>query len=44
VVASGPIPEVITEEHLSATFGLPLSLSHEDDRFSARRRSARHAG
>ena len=44
VVASGPIPEVITEEHLSATFGLPLSLSLEDDRFSARRRSARHAG
>ena len=44
VVASGPIPEVITEEHLSATFGLPLSLSHEDDRFSARRRSGRHAG
>ena len=44
VVASGPIPEVITEEHLSATFGLPLALSHEDGRFSARRRIGRHAG
>ncbi|WP_395657943.1 ABC transporter ATP-binding protein [Nocardioides sp.] len=39
VVASGPIDEVITEEHLAATFGMPLVLGHEDGRWSARRRT-----
>jgi len=44
VVASGPVREVITEEHLSATFGLPLVLRYEAGRFSARRRARRHLG
>jgi iron complex transport system ATP-binding protein len=41
VVASGPIGEVITEDHLSETFGMPLVLQREDGRFSARRRTHR---
>lgn len=41
VVAAGPIEEVVTEANLAATFGMPLVLSHEDGRWSARRR-ARH--
>ena len=44
VVASGPIPETVTEEHLSATFGMPLVLRREAGRFTARRRTRRHAG
>jgi iron complex transport system ATP-binding protein len=44
VVASGPVREVITEENLSATFGLPLVLRYEAGRFSARRRARRHVG
>ncbi len=44
VVASGPVREVITEENLSATFGLPLVLRYEAGRFSARRRARRHLG
>ena len=43
VVAAGPIDAVITEEHLSETFGMPLVLQHEDDRFSARRRTPHRA-
>jgi iron complex transport system ATP-binding protein len=39
VVAGGPIDEVVTEANLSATFGMPLLLSHEDGRWSARRRT-----
>jgi iron complex transport system ATP-binding protein len=39
VVASGPLEDVITETNLAATFGMPLVLSHEDDRWSARRRT-----
>jgi iron complex transport system ATP-binding protein len=38
VVASGPLEEVLTEEIISATFGMPLRLSHEDGRWAARRR------
>jgi iron complex transport system ATP-binding protein len=38
VVASGLLDHVVTEENLSATFGMPLALSREDGRFSARRR------
>jgi iron complex transport system ATP-binding protein len=38
VVASGLLDHVVTEANLSATFGMPLVLSHEDGRFSARRR------
>ena len=35
-VAAGPIPEVLTAEQLSETFGMPLSLSQEGGRFAAR--------
>jgi iron complex transport system ATP-binding protein len=44
VVASGPIGEVITEEHLADTFEMPLVLAHEAGRWSARRRSRRRPG
>ncbi len=44
VVATGPIPEVITEAQLSETFGMPLQVHEEDGRFTARRQSGRHAG
>jgi iron complex transport system ATP-binding protein len=43
VVAAGPIGEVITDSVLSATFGMPLHVSHEDGRWQARR-SHRHLG
>jgi iron complex transport system ATP-binding protein len=42
VVASGLLDHVITEQNLSATFGMPLVLSHEDGRWAARRRT-RHS-
>ena len=38
VVASGPMEQVLTEEVISATFGMPLQLTHEDGRWAARRR------
>jgi iron complex transport system ATP-binding protein len=38
VVESGPIESSMTEEALSATFGMPLVLHHEAGRWSARRR------
>jgi iron complex transport system ATP-binding protein len=38
IVASGPMEEVLTEEIVSATFGMPLQLTHEDGRWAARRR------
>ena len=41
VVAAGPVAEVVTEDNLSATFGMPLVLRHEGGRFSARRRTRR---
>jgi iron complex transport system ATP-binding protein len=41
VVAAGLLEEQMTEENLSATFGMPLALSHEDGRWAARRK-ARH--
>ncbi|WP_232676932.1 ABC transporter ATP-binding protein [Nocardioides sp. R-C-SC26] len=37
VMAAGSFDEVMTEAHLSATFGMPLSLSHADGRWAARR-------
>ena len=43
VVAAGPLPEVITEDHLAETFGMPLLLHQEDGRFSARRRTPHRA-
>ncbi|GAB2741593.1 ABC transporter ATP-binding protein [Nocardioides pakistanensis] len=38
VVAAGPLEHVMTEELISATFGMPLLLTHEDGRWAARRR------
>jgi iron complex transport system ATP-binding protein len=37
IVAEGPLDEVLTEERLSATFGMPLALTHADGRWAARR-------
>ncbi len=42
VVASGPIESTLTQEALSATFGLPLTLQRADGRYSARRRLRSH--
>lgn len=36
VVASGPIDQTLTEESLTATFGLQIKLTKEDGRFAAR--------
>jgi len=41
VVAAGPLEQVLTEEVVSATFAMPLRLSHEDGRWAARRRTRR---
>ncbi len=41
VIAAGPLERVITEETLSATFGVPLMISQADGRYAARRRPAR---
>jgi iron complex transport system ATP-binding protein len=43
VVAAGPLAEVVTEAHLTETFGMPLVLSHEAGRWAARRRTRRRA-
>jgi iron complex transport system ATP-binding protein len=43
VVAAGPIDEVVTEHHLGETFGMPLVLQRDDDRFTARRRTPHRA-
>jgi len=37
VVAAGPLEQVMTEQIVSATFGMPLRLSHDDGRWAARR-------
>jgi iron complex transport system ATP-binding protein len=44
VVSQGPVAEVLTAETLSDTFGMALQVTYADGRFSARRRSRRHAG
>jgi iron complex transport system ATP-binding protein len=44
VTAAGPLEHVMTEENLSATFGMPLVLHHEAGRWSARRRVRRRQG
>ncbi|WP_102192889.1 ABC transporter ATP-binding protein [Microbacterium aurantiacum] len=36
VVSAGPIAETLTAESLSETFGMPIALSSEDGRYSAR--------
>ena len=41
VVAAGSLGEVVTENHLTETFGMPLVLSHEAGRWAARRRTRR---
>jgi iron complex transport system ATP-binding protein len=38
VVAAGPLEETITDEHLSATFDVPLIVEHSGDRWTARLR------
>jgi iron complex transport system ATP-binding protein len=38
VVAAGPLEHVLTEEVVSATFGMAIRLRHEDGRWAARRR------
>jgi iron complex transport system ATP-binding protein len=42
VVAAGPIAEALTEETLTETFGLPLQLTQQDGRYSARRHIGSH--
>ncbi|MDO9498427.1 MAG: ATP-binding cassette domain-containing protein, partial [Nocardioides sp.] len=37
VVAAGPLDDVLTAASLSATFGMPLVLHHDDGRWTARR-------
>lgn len=36
IVAAGPLAEVLTEDNLEATFGLPITLTEVDGRYSAR--------
>lgn len=38
IAVSGPIADVITSEHISAIFNLPITVVHEGDRFFARSR------
>ena len=38
VVAAGPLERVLTEDVVSQTFGMDITLRHEDDRWAARRR------
>ena len=38
IAVSGPIADVITSEHISAIFELPISVVHEGERFFARSR------
>lgn len=40
VVAAGPLADTITEDNLSATFGLPLVLEQRDGRYFARARQS----
>ncbi|MFC7402392.1 ABC transporter ATP-binding protein [Citricoccus sp. GCM10030269] len=35
VVAAGPLEETLTEDHLSAAFGLPLKVTRHDGRYTA---------
>ncbi|MDN4639580.1 ABC transporter ATP-binding protein [Agreia sp. PsM10] len=36
IVAAGPLAEVLTSENLESTFGLPITLTETDGRYSAR--------
>ncbi|QLQ10659.1 MAG: ABC transporter ATP-binding protein [Nocardioidaceae bacterium] len=42
IVAQGPLEQVMTEEIVSATFGMPIVLTRADDRWAARRKLRRH--
>ncbi|MGN6161433.1 MAG: ABC transporter ATP-binding protein [Marmoricola sp.] len=42
VVSSGPLGDVMTAGALSEAFGLPLQVSYQEGRFSARRRTHRY--
>ncbi|UAL31579.1 ABC transporter ATP-binding protein [Nocardioides rotundus] len=42
VVAQGLIGDVVTEENLGTAFGMPLSVTYDEGRWTARRRPARH--
>ncbi|MDO3396229.1 ABC transporter ATP-binding protein [Nocardioides sp. SOB44] len=42
VVEAGLLDQVLTESALSATFGMPLHVTHEDERWTARRRTRAH--
>lgn len=42
VVAAGPLEDVMNETVLAETFGMPLTLTESEGRYSARRRSRRH--
>ncbi len=44
VVAAGLLDDVVTEQNLSATFGMPLLVSKQEGRFAARRRTHRSPG
>ncbi|GAB2630756.1 ABC transporter ATP-binding protein [Nocardioides ginkgobilobae] len=39
VVAAGLLDQTLTEQNLSATFGMPLTVVHSDGRWAARRRT-----
>jgi iron complex transport system ATP-binding protein len=43
VVAQGRVHDVIDEHNLSRTFGMPLVVTHSEDRWTARRRTGRRA-
>ena len=40
VVVAGPLEQVMTEQTLSETFGMPLQLQYADGRWAARRRTS----
>ena len=44
VVDAGPLESVVNETNLAATFGMPLVLSHQDGRWTARRRTRHSTG
>ena len=39
VVVAGPLEQVMTEDALSQTFGMPLQVQYADGRWAARRRT-----
>jgi iron complex transport system ATP-binding protein len=42
IVASGPAPEVLTSENVSAAFGYPITVTYHDGRWSARGSASWH--